>query len=251
MERALLTCRVPDSLPPGIDRLYFGAEFCCWRMPSRDQVLRAVDFCRRQSIALTLVTPVFYPSWLPAARSLLKGLVDVFDAGDELLISDLGMLALAGEFLPRLPRVCGRALSGQKRGPRILDFDLSPAERDYFQRGSWYSSEAVAFLREAGIGRVELDNLLQGIAPLPRPLRGSLHRPYVLVTSSRNCPFHSPRHDRPCRPACGEVFTLENSQSEIPLLQGGNSQFLRNDRLPDDLDRLGIDRIVEHLELPA
>ncbi len=33
-------------------------------------------------------------------------------------------------------------------------------------------------------------------------------------------------------------------------LQGGNTQFLRVERLPDDLPALGIDRVVEHLELP-
>jgi len=251
MERALLTNRVPESLPEGIDRLYFGAEFCCWRMPALTEVRRAFDFCRRESVPLTLVTPVLYQSWLPQAHILLEGVRDLFSGADELLISDFGMLGPARQHLPGVTTICGRALSGQKRGPRILDLQLSPAEMDYFRRGSWYSSEAVAFLQEKGIQRVELDNLLQGIAPLPEGLHGSLHLPYALVTSSRNCPFRKPHHDRPCQPACGEVFTLESTQTAIPLLQGGNSQFLRNDRLPEHLDELGVDRLVEHGELPA
>lgn len=251
MERALLTCSLPDELPQGITRLYLGSEFCCWRMPPLDEVLRALDFCHQRAVPLTLVTPVLYQSWLADARRLLDTVSGRFAAGDELLFSDLGMLNLALERLPDVPLVCGRALSGQKRGPRILDLDLGAGERDYFQRGSWYSSESVALLHEAGVQRIELDNLLQGFAPLPAGLRGSLHWPYALVTSSRNCPFRKPHHDRPCQSGCGEVFTLQTGQTPIPLLQGGNSQFLRNDRLPENLQQLGIDRLVEHAALPA
>jgi len=220
-------------------------------MPSLSRVQQALSFCRQQQIPLTLVTPVFYQGWLPDVEQLLDGLKGAFSEGDELLFSDLGMLALARKKLPELPLICGRALSGQKRGPRILGLELSPAELDYFQRGSWYSSEAVAFLQEQGVERIELDNLLQGIAPLPSELSGSLHRPYALVTSSRHCPFRKPHHEHRCSGGCGEVFRLTTEQTDIPLLQAGNSQFLKNDLLPENLAALGIDRIVEHSSLPA
>jgi hypothetical protein len=46
------------------------------------------------------------------------------------------------------------------------------------------------------------------------------------------------------------MFTLVSAEHPEPLLQGGNTQFLCVERLPDDLLALGIDRVVEHLELP-
>lgn len=251
MEHAWLTSRLPERFPEGIDRLYFGAEFCCWRMPALDQILLAIDRCRQQAIALTLVTPILYEAWLPTARQLLSDLTGRLGPADELLFSDFGLISMAQESLPGTTLVCGRALSGQKRGPRILDLDLSAAERSYFRQGSCYSAEATGFLQDQGVARVELDNLLQGIAPLPTALRGSLHVPYALVTTSRNCPFRSPHHDRPCQPTCGKSFSLETEQTRVPLLQGGNSQFLRNEQLPVDLTALRIDRVVQHLELPA
>jgi hypothetical protein len=74
--------------------------------------------------------------------------------------------------------------------------------------------------------------------------------PYAMVASSRNCPFRRSGSAEPCPQPCGEVFTLVSAESPEPLLQGGNTQFLRVERLPVDLPMLGIDRVVEHLELP-
>lgn len=251
MEQAWLTNKLPEQLPGGIDRLYFGAEFCCWRMPAFEEILLALDRCRQQQISFTLVTPILYEVWLPTVRQLMSDLQGHLGPDDELLISDLGLIGMAQESFPATTLVCGRALSGQKRGPRILDLELSDAELHYFQQGSCYSAETISFLKEQGVERVELDNLLQGIAPLPDGLRGSLHVPYALVTTSRNCPFRSPQHDRPCQPTCGKMFSLETTQTQVPLFQAGNSQFLHNDQLPEDLVALGIDRVVQHSGLPA
>ncbi|RMF42987.1 MAG: hypothetical protein D6751_11140 [Deltaproteobacteria bacterium] len=251
MEQACLTHLLPADLPDGIDRLYFGAEFCCWRMPDDDAILRAIDLCRGAGIPLTLVTPVFYPAWQKRAEQLVRLAAENLREGDELLFSDLGMAELVRSAGLDLALVCGRALSGQKRGPRILDLELTEQQRDYFRMGTWYGRTSAAVLREIGVARVELDNLLQGIAPLPEGFSGSLHLPWAMVTSSRNCPFREPRHDRPCTPACGAAFTLETPQTRTPLYQAGNTQFLRNDRMPDDPAGLGIDRIVRHLHLPA
>jgi hypothetical protein len=106
----------------------------------------------------------------------------------------------------------------------------------------------VELLAEKRISRIEQDNLLQGLAPLPKPLEGSLHIPYAMVTSSRNCPFRSSPELGPCAAPCGEVFTLKTEETEPLLYQDGNTQFLRNEMLPEDLSSLGINRIVTHPE---
>ncbi|BCR04494.1 hypothetical protein DESUT3_15630 [Desulfuromonas versatilis] len=250
MEQALFLNRLEAELPTGISRLYFGSEFCPWTFPRLEELHQALDAARRQGLHFTLATPVAAESFLPVCRAALESLLPRFAAGDELLVSDLGTLHLAGRIAPEATLVLGRALSGQKRGQQILELELNAAQLDYFQRGSWYGAEARALLAEQGVARLELDNCLQGIAPLPEGLTGSLHYPYAMVTSSRNCPFRQGAGDRGCPGGCGEVFTLNSPQSRIPLYQGGNTQFLRNDQLPADLAAQGIDRLVFHPHLP-
>ncbi len=164
-----------------------------------------------------------------------------------MLISDWGTLELVRQVREDLEVILGRALSGQKRGPRILAMDLSPQQHDYFQRGSWHNQEAVSLLAEQGIKRVEQDNLLQGLAPIANGLTASLHIPYAMVTSSRNCPFRESTKFGPCPAPCGEIFTLKSAETDALLYQDGNTQFLQNQKIPDNLPELGIDRLVTTL----
>jgi len=248
--RALFLSRWNGALPEGYQRLYFGAEFCSWAFPSRTQIKAALQAARAAELPFTLVTPILREETLAELRSLFTYLCPQLTSSDELVISDFGTLQLARELLPQVEIVVGRALSGQKRGPRIETLDLAEEAREYFRQGRWYSRESVRLLQEQGIRRVELDNLLQGVAALPAELTGSLHTPYAMVTSSRNCPFHPDKSGQRCALSCGEVFRLTTPQTSIPLYQAGNSQFLKLDCLPDDLSSLGIDRLVEHIDMP-
>ena len=250
MERALFLNRLGGALPDGFSRLYFGAEFCPWLLPTLPALEQALQAARAAGMTFTLATPVLVETSLAPLRRLLGDFLPQLAEGDEVLISDLGALELVRAVDPRRSVVIGRVLSGQKRGPQILDLDLTAAEQEYFRGGSWYTAQANALLEELGVARVELDNLLQGIAPLPPGLRGSLHYPFAMVASSRNCPYRTSTDPRGCAAGCGEVFTLSSPRHQLPLLQGGNTQFLRNDELPADLAPLGIDRLVWHPVLP-
>lgn len=250
VERALCLSRWDGALPDGYQRLYFGAEFCSWTFPPLNQIEAALTFSRQTDLAFTLLTPVLREETLVELHSLFSALQSQLQPNDEVVISDFGALALVRELLPQVEVVLGRALSGQKRGPRIEELPLSEAALDYFRQGSWYSREAVKLLQEEGISRVELDNLLQGVAPLPEGLHGTLHTPYAMVTSSRNCPYHLDKSGQRCQVTCGEVFRLRSKQTKHPLFQAGNSQFLELTHLPQNLSALGIDRLVEHPQLP-
>jgi hypothetical protein len=250
VERALFLAQ-PDSTPlEGYQRIYFGAEFCSWAFPSLAEINAALSLAREATLPFTLVTPVLREETLTELSDLFSDLSSQLQPQDEVVISDFGALALTQQHLPQVDIVIGRALSGQKRGPRIEQLELTADARDYFQQGSWYNDDAVALLLEQGIARVELDNLLQGLAPLPKPLRGSLHTPYAMVTSSRNCPFHRDKNGQRCAQRCGEVFRLSTEQTPYPLLQAGNCQFLEISSLPENPAALGIDRLVEHQCLP-
>ncbi|WP_303720751.1 hypothetical protein [Malonomonas rubra] len=250
VERALFLSRWDGVLPDKYQRLYFGTEFCSWAFPPRRQIEAVLDAARTAGLSFTLVTPILREETLAELSALFTSLAKQLQPDDEVVISDFGTLHLVRELLPQIEVVLGRVLSGQKRGPRIEDLSLSSEALEYFRQGSWYSAEAVSLLQEQGIRRVELDNLLQGVAPLPKALCGTLHTPYAMVTSSRNCPFHQDCNGRRCSVACGEVFRLTTEETSHPLLQAGNSQFIRLGQLPQNLAELGIDRLVEHRQLP-
>jgi hypothetical protein len=234
------------ELPEGCSRIYFGAEFCFWRMPPVEQILSAINLAREKSLAFTLVTPVLGEDERQRLANVFADVLPALSSGDEVLISDWGALELVREIRNDLEVILGRTLSGQKRGPRILDLELTPEQVDYFRKGSWHNLETVTMLQEQGISRVELDNLLQGLEPLPKELKSSLHVPYAMVTSSRNCPFRAAGEFGPCNAPCGEVFTLQTDEVETLLFQDGNTQFLLNETIPEALEELGIDRIVVH-----
>jgi hypothetical protein len=246
LEHACFLSVLPEETPFGCSRLYYGAEFCFWRLPPGDKILAAKAWARKVGWHFTLATPVLGEDERLRLDQLFKKVLPALDAGDEILISDWGALELIRCVREDLTIILGRALSGQKRGPRILDMNLNRQQSDYFQRGAWHNREAVELLAEQEVERIEQDNLLQGLAPLPGGLTGSLHLPYAMVTSGRNCPFRAQAESGPCPVCCGEGFTLRSSETKAPLYQDGNTQFLYNEQLPDNLLQLGIDRLVKH-----
>lgn len=250
MEHALF---LPPGQTPaltGFERLYFGSEFCPWTFPDLVEIRRRMQLARHAALPLTLVTPVFGEFFVERLKNILEQTLPDFLPQDEVVISDWGAYGLIKQIAPEQEVVVGRALSGQKRGPQILDLDLSPAQLEYFQESRFYSHEGRQLLAELGIERIELDFPPRGISAVPPTLRASLHTPFAMVTSSRNCPFCSGDGSRGCPAPCGEVFTLNSPQSPLPLLQGGNSQFVEMKEPPDSFAALGVDRCVTHVILP-
>jgi len=244
-------------LPPGetpslsgFDRLYLGSEFCPWTFPELAEIRRGMQLARSSALPLTLVTPIFGEFFIDRLKLILKQILPDFLPGDEVVISDWGAYELIKTIALQQEVVIGRALSGQKRGPQILEPPFSPEQLEYFQSSRFYSSEARQLITELGIRRIELDYPPQGISEVPPPLCATLHTPFAMVTSSRNCPFRDWDGARGCSARCGEVFILKSSQNSFPLLQGGNTQFIEISALPDNLESLGIDRLVTHNILP-
>jgi len=262
MERAVL-CTRPEQLrdlDAPFDRLYFGHEFCQRRLPSAADVRRAAAFAAEREAGFTLVTPFVTNAGLKRVREL----ADAVCAGPhpaELVVNDWGVLRAVRAAHPGAPLILGRLLTKQKRGPRLLRIAerLPPAARDHFRRCNADTPRLTAFLREQGIVRIELDNLLQGMRRPGEALPASLHYPYGYISTTRLCLFM--QGDRPgknlrslgsCSRECLKYdVTLRHPDMPVDLHLKGNAQFFRNDTLPENLAELKITRLVHAPRVPA
>jgi hypothetical protein len=87
----------------------------------------------------------------------------------------------------------------------------------------------------------------------------SICYPYAYVTTTRFCLANAcgdpERTDDVGITGCSQecrryAFELTHPVMPVPLIRKGNTEFLRNDRLPAELETMSIDRIVHEPEIP-
>ena len=240
-------------------RLYFGIEFCERLIPSTEELSYILNFTIANNMDFTFVTPFVTDNGLKKLEPLIEYLVN-FEKQVEIVINDWGFLSLLKKRKWNGPLVLGRLLTKQKRGPRIMNVlhKLPKAAVEHFRQSNIDVPILSDFLIENGIYRVELDNLLQGISRPNSLLKGSLYFPYAYVTVTRYCLIASSvskttifRSISPCNKECqNHEFELSHASMPVKLLLKGNTQFFRNDNLPNDLESLNIDRLVFEPKLP-
>lgn len=262
MEKAIFISEVKNLkyISQEYSRLYFGAEFCQNLIPSAEDLNSAMEFISKNKMDFTFVTPFLTNEGIKIIKPLLKLVIKV-KPDAEIVVNDWGLLGLINREYPGLNLLLGRLLSKQKRGPQILNL-MGKVPEDmirHFRQSNVDSPVFSNFLVSKRIKRIELDNLLQGISrPLPS-LKGSLYIPFAYITTTRICLFglrkdNADRISRviaPCNKKCREgVFMLRHKKMPADLLLKGNTQFFKNEQLPDNLDDLNIDRIVYEPEIP-
>lgn len=263
LERAVF-CRRLEVLERYADpwgRLYFGHEFCQRLLPSRAELAAAMQAAAQRKAAFTLVTPFVTNAGLARVRELIDAAAAERDAlRVEIVVNDWGVLHWTHREHGGLPLALGRLLTKQKRGPRILRLAgrLPSAAADHFRKSNVDAPHVREFLEQNSVQRVELDNLLQGLKR-ENGLPASLYTPYGYVSTTRLCLLM--RGDRPgknlrsigtCSREC-RLYDVElrHPDMPVPLLVKGNTQFYRNDRLPQDAAALNIDRLVSLPEIPV
>jgi hypothetical protein len=235
----------------GFSRLYFGHETCERCLPSLSELEKAKKICSKNAMGFSLVTPFCTDAGIKKVSLLMKRL----SQEDELVVNDFGLLFLASKkFRARL--VAGRLLNRQYRDPRIALFKKAPEEMRQHLRLS-HSSNGLfrELVREYNVERVELDNLLQGIATnlSSTALKGSLYYPFVFIAATRFC--LAANCDRlshagkvgvfPCGKECLKYrFILESSEFNRSLFLFGNALYFENNKIPKNLGERGIDRLV-------
>lgn len=263
MEKAILISDVKNLkyVSQEYSRLYFGAEFCENLIPSAEDLNSVLEFISKNKMDFTFVTPFLTNEGIKKIKLLLN-LVAKVKPNAEIIINDWGLLGLVNREYLGLNLSLGRLLTKQKRGPQILNL-LGKVPEDmirHFKQSNIDSSVLSDFLVSRQVKRVELDNLLQGISrPFPS-LKGSLYMPFAYITTTRLCLFSSLddkidkplRAITPCNKECQVyVFMLRHKHMPADLLLKGNTQFFKNERLPDNFDDLNIDRVVFEPKIPV
>ena len=239
-------------------RVYFGAEFCERLIQPEAELAGVMEFLKQNGLSLTYVTPYVTNKGVEALKKRFAYLRERAPE-TEIVINDWGVFHVLTGARPGFPLLLGRLMTKQKRGPRIMNVMGKVPETmiDHFRRGTTDVPIFMKFVMERGVRRLEYDNLLQGIER-SNPLPGSLYYPWAYVSTTRKCLVNSCDVQRPsiqaifpCGLECRKYsFTLSHREMPVPLELFGNTQFFRNDKLPGDLERLKIDRLVFEPEIP-
>lgn len=257
----------PCPVDLDVTRVYAGHETCERLLPDLEAaaaLMRALD---ERRLEMTLVTPLLTEDGLAVAQALIDGLLRLRPRM-EIVCSDWGLLAwLTG--LGAGTAIAGRMLSGQTvdpRAARMLQPTSSSSERTVRLldgrscrvRKRPASPELAAHLRglvidrtenrdlllELGVRRCELSSVPQGIETARSDWSYTLHVPWVPLGVLASCPDAAP--DGSCHPgACSErMEPWEADDFCCPIYRRANALHVPSSRVPEELDRLGIDRIV-------
>jgi hypothetical protein len=160
-------------------------------------VREAAEKCRVRGLGLTLLTPYVTDPFLDDVDTLVATMLAERAPEPEVVVNDWGALRrLRRVYGPKVRLILGRGLNRMMRDPRVPDLgpehlggDSTP---DSWREGSHSGTPFQGLLRDQDIGRVELDYPLQGLADLPgdsgsQPLRFTLHLPFGMIATGRNC----------------------------------------------------------------
>ena len=261
MERAIFISKIKNLkyVTEQYSRLYFGNEFCESLIPSLEDLTYILRFTTEKGMKFTLVSPYVTNEGIRKLKPLIDRLADRQPAC-EIVVNDWGILRLLNMKYAKLNLLLGRLLTKQKKGPRILNL-LDKISQDsilYFQKSNVDNRVIHDFLISKNIKRLELDNPLHGILRPPSSINGSLYIPYGYVTTSRFC-FHACYKNRTkllatasyCNKECQKyTFKLQHKSMPVELILKGNTQFFKNEHLPDNLEQLNIDRLIYQPEVP-
>jgi hypothetical protein len=285
IEKALFITTIKNlkSITPTYNRLYFGNEFCEKLIPTPNELEEIVMHCDKNKLSFSLVTPYVTNSGLGKLEKLFRWLRKN-KTNCEVIINDYGVLDLINEKHRVLRPVLGRLLTKQKRDPRILNLiKREPKAHVFFKRDDQYSlilakkipNTLVSYFKETNInvpviqnflkkcrvGRIEIDNLLQGInLRIPKKdFCASLYIPYGYITTTRLCSANPFRVAKKffckishCKKEC-KLYTLKLRNKYLPVTyKKGNTVFFKNSKIPSvkELIEKGINRIVYQPEIP-
>ena len=243
--------RENDSIPEGWDGFRIGSESCSQLLPSAENVRRLSE--KRDPGNLSLVTPVAGPDEVTNVLSAVTTAVS--RRWGEVVVNDWGVLDEVGK-IEGIEVTAGRLLMRFRRGPGVFDpwDEMDLPTRRYFAWGPLYDSPFLAFLRDKGVNRIELDPPRHWL-PLPDldGFRFSLHQDTRLISVSAACPWLYDEDKGAWKPLanCGRTCTahkdivMTSPALKGPLLLRGRAIL---ERVYVDITELGlpdsVDRVI-------
>lgn len=250
------------------ERLYYGSEFCQYRLPLERDLLTAFDFANEQGLPFTFVTPYLPQTGLTKLKSLITSLAEQMEQVNnaskpvEVVVNDWGTLYFLHREYPQFDLVLGRLLNKMIRDPRVAhlyDQEEAPvAAKQALQESASSVSYFRHFVDRAGVKRIELDNMIQGMHVAYEDwLPASIHLGYGSVATGRSClvgTLHKPREskfkgDVVCKQQCriyqAELVNTNERLGALPtrMIQKGNSVFYVQE---EALLQKGLDWVSQH-----
>ena len=250
------------NISKDISRIYFGSEFCDYLIPSKKDIYTLVRLRDKRKVPFSIVTPYTNQRNFHRLAELLHYL-NVNFPEMEVIVNDWGVLNLIKKRFHNLFIVLGRLLSKQKRGfftksklsgiTLIENLNLKKADIEYLKSSILQNEFLMKFIEEAGIKRIGLDNVEQGILlkNKNKNIYIDLYYPYIYITTSNYCltaPLYKRNNFFSRTDKCDKVCLI-SSLHEIDvngkyMLLSGNTQFYFNNQF-NYVDRNKIDRLVE------
>ncbi|MBN2094948.1 MAG: hypothetical protein JW727_02775 [Candidatus Aenigmarchaeota archaeon] len=235
-------------------RIYFGSEFCERMIPDIAEIKKAVGFCNKNALSMSLLTPYVTDRALDKLKEIFELWQQIKPKNAEIIFNDWGVFHyLRQKYDFKLS--IGRLLTKQKKDPSLIEaildekfFNLDTYSTAILKQSGIDASETLKnFILCNKISRIELDNVYQGIES-DFNIKKSLYYPFVPVATTRFCKspayyFKKPfvKGKNPCNREC-LTSLYSYSINNVKLFLKGNTQFYCNNKLPENISI--FDRIV-------
>lgn len=233
---------------PTFTRLYVGSEFCQYRLPKANDLVRAYHKAVKAGFSFTFVTPYVTQAGLGQVRQLLAVLhEEAFKNNDtiEIVVNDWGVLFEVNQKYSHFQPVVGRLLNKMIRDPRVAHLydreDVPQKANAVLQTPAVSVPYFKRFLQTHHVNRIEFDNLIQNMgSPLgEEEFSSSLHIGFGVIASGRSClvgTLHKPKEEKfkgevKCKQQCRhyqvELVSTKEQLGTLPTrnIQKGNSVF--------------------------
>lgn len=258
---------VSDYLDGQISMIYFGNEFCEYRIPHINQVKKFIELCEEEHLAPILVTPVVTDYGIKKLDEIFAYLHE-HKKNMEIIVNDIGVLALIKHkysgFSLALGRIFDKTSHDARASMEELELYYGKNGLDFAKTPGVISEYALQVYQQYDVQRYEFDLPKVGLR-LPNKVGFSLYWPYSYLTTGRVCMLRSTELDgkekflvgqgacsQPCRmlqvekrkPLNGYSFENRKRLTNLYLFQKGNTLFYLNNTEESDLYIKQFDRLI-------
>lgn len=234
-----------------IEYIYFGNEFCEYRIPTIVQFKRMFELCEKEKIKLVLVTPVVTDYGIERISQLLDFIAEQ-DYLLDIVVNDVGVLQLINQKKIKCAIIAGRILDKTSHDSRAsvkeLDLYYGKNGKKFAMTPGVISGQALQVYQKYGIDRFEFDLPKIGL-DIPKNIKSSVYWPYSYLTTGRVCMLRATElngnrkflvGNRGCGQLCRKYqvekrkpingFGFENKDriTDLFLFQRGNTVFFIN-----------------------